>query len=496
MKYHAAEAGGIGVSTVSTAVPVKEMLVILKPTHYSGVKQRLRHIRIGVEDRSIWNRFRRNVSITLLGSGVSLAIKLGQTALLTRLLKIDDYGRVLIVLNLFVFLDSFFGLRVSDVMFRFFQQLKEQEDARALKGLLILCFGISLASGLLIYGGVLILSPWLAVRIYPNLGLSPLFNIYGCTVLVSAFSGVYEPILRIYDRFTAIVVPNVLGSLVTLTLLCAYFATNFATGSGGYNLKAIVAAFAVGVLVQTIPPLVKALRLVWPCLSGVRTKPAVQALAAHRRELIGCLLNSNLSGYLKFAINPGDLFFLGLFSSPTQVALYGLAKQLTAPLALLQTNLQTAITPEITSLVTKARFEQLKRLISRYVVSAFVLSSLLLISALLLGRLLFLRFFQPEYLAALPVFYVLVVVAWLLLIFLVFRPLAVSLDMLKWYNLALLVSAAIVFYFIIAGDLNAMTIAYVQLFDALILRSLFNLLVWMRLRTLAVYSSERSLVQN
>jgi len=45
------------------------------------------------------------------GFGLSLAIKLGQTALLTRLLRIEDYGRVLIVLNLFIFLDSFFGLR-------------------------------------------------------------------------------------------------------------------------------------------------------------------------------------------------------------------------------------------------------------------------------------------------------------------------------------------------------------------------------------------------
>jgi O-antigen/teichoic acid export membrane protein len=459
-----------------------------------GVKPRLRHIRIGVEDRSIWHRFKRNVSITLLGSGVSLAIKLGQTALLTRLLKIDDYGRVLIVLNLFVFLDSFLGLRVSDVMFRFFQQFKQQEDARALKGLLILCLGVSLASGLLICGGVLILSPWLADRIYPNLGLSPLFNIYVWTVLASAFSGVYEPILRIYDRFTAIVVPQVLGSLVTFTFLCGYFATNFAVDAGGYNLKAIVAAFAIGVLLQSIPPLVQALRLVGPYLSGVKTKEAAQVLAAHRRELVACLLNSNLSGYLKVAINPGDLFFLGLFSSPTQVALYGLAKQLTAPLALLQTNLQTAITPEITSLVAKGKLEQLKRLIGRYVVSAFVLSSLLLISALLLGRLLFLRFFQPDYLAALPVFCVLVVVAWLLLIFLVFRPLAVSLDLLRWHNLALLVSAAIVFSFIIAGDLNAMTMAYIQLAEALILRSLFNVLVWMRLRALAVDSTRKGSV--
>lgn len=447
-----------------------------------SVQQGLRRIKINVEDIPIWQRFRRNVSISILGSGLSLAIKLGQTALLTKLLKIDDYGRVLIVLNLFVFLDSFFGLRVSDVMFRFFPPLKEQKDARALKGLLLLCLGISLASGLLIYGGVVVLSPWLTDRIYPNLGLAPLFKIYGCTVLVSAFSGVYEPILRIHDRFTAIVVPQVLGSLVILTLLSAYFATNFTAGAGGNNLKAIVAAFAVGALVQSVPPLVQALRLVRRFLLGVKVTEAAQALRSHRRELVGCLLNSNLSGYLKFAINPGDLFFLGLFSSPTQVALYGLAKQLTAPLALLQTNLQTAITPEITSLVATRKFEQLKRLMARYVWWTFVLSSLLLISALLLGRLLILRLAQPEYVAALPVFYVLTVVVWLMLVFLVFRPLAVSLDLLRWHNLALLASAGIVVSFIVVGGLNALTMAYIQLAEVLILRSLFNALVWTRLK--------------
>jgi O-antigen/teichoic acid export membrane protein len=401
------------------------------------------------------------------------------------MLKIEDYGRVLIVLNLFVFFDSFFGLRASDVMFRFFEQFKERGDTRSLKGLLILCLGVSLASGLLVCVGVLTLSPWLADRIYQSPGLSPLFNIYSCTVLVSAFSGVYEPILRIYDRFTAVVVPQVVGTLVTFALLCAYFAMNLAGAADGYNMKAIVGAFAIGGLVQSIPPLVQSLRLVRPYLSGVGIREAAHALGAYRRELVGCLLNSNLSGYLRFAISPGDLFFLGLFSSPTQVAWYGLAKQLTAPLSLLQSNLQTAITPEITSLAARGKLEQLKRLIGRYVVLAFVCGSLLLLAALLLGQLLFLRFFEPEYLPALSVYNVLLVVVWLLLSFLVFRPLAISLDLLRWHNLALLVSASIVFCLIIAGKLTAMNMAYVQLAEALMLRGLFNLLVWMRLRALA-----------
>lgn len=451
-----------------------------------SVKQSFRRIKADVEDNPIWHRFRRNVSISVLGSGLSLGVKLGQTLLLTKLLKIEDYGRVLIVLNLFVFLDSFFGLRVSDVMFRFFPSLKEQKDAGALKGLLLFCLGTCLASGLLIYGGVVVLSPWLANRLYPNLGLAPLFNIYGCTVLVSSFSGVYDPILRVHDRFTSIVAPQVSGNLVTLAILCVYFGTTpgFST-NGGYSLKAIVTTFTIGALVQSVPPFVQALRLVRPLLVGVKAKEAVHALARYRRDLAGCFVNSNLSGYLKFAISPGDVFLLGLFSSPTQLALYGLAKQLTAPLALLQTNIQTAITPEITALVARRKFEQLKRLLARYVWWTFVLSSLLLIIALLLGRLLILRFIQPEYLAALPVFYVLTVVVWVMLAFLVFRPLAVTLDLLVWHNLTLLGSAGIVVLFIVFGGLNALTMAYIQLADVLILRSLFNALVWTRLRRLA-----------
>jgi len=96
------------------------------------------------------------------------------------------------------------------------------------------------------------------------------------------------------------------------------------------------------------------------------------------------------------------------------------------------------------------------------------------------------RLSQPEYLAALPVFYVLTVAAWLMLVFLVFRPLAVSLDLLRWHNLALAASGGIVVLFIIFGGLNALTMAYIQLAEVLVLRSLFNALVWTRLKHLEI----------
>jgi O-antigen/teichoic acid export membrane protein len=437
------------------------------------------------EDQSIWRRFRRNFSISLLGSVLSLAIKLGQTVLLTRALKIDDYGRVLIVLNFFVFLNSFIGLRVSDVVFRFFQPMKEREDFHSLQGLLLLCLGLSLVTGLLIGGGVLIFAPWLARRLYQNPELASLFYIYGCTILVSSFSEVFEPVLRLHDRFTAVVLPQVLGSLTTLVILIAYLAT-----TARYNLSVIVAAFAVGVLVQTVPPLLQALRLLRPSLSGVNVRQSARALARYRPELVRCLFNSNVSGYLKFAISPGDIFLLGIFSTPEQVALYGLAKQLTAPLALLQTNLQTAITPEIISLVARRNLAQLKRLVSRYIGSAIILGGLLTICALLLGRLLVGWLSRPEYLSALPVFYALLIAVWGMTTLAVFRPLALGLDLLKWHNLAQLASSLIMFAVILAGELTALTMACVQLGGVLALRALFYIPVWKRLHAPAADSSQ------
>jgi len=274
------------------------------------------------------------------------------------------------------------------------------------------------------------------------------------------------------------VAPQVLGTLTTAVILVAYLATNTR-----YSLSVVVAAFAVGALVQTVPPLVLSLRLVRPYLTGGDVKLAAQSLARYRPGLTRCLFNSNLSGYLKMAASPGDLFLLGIFSSASQVALYGLAKQLTAPLALLLTNAYVALAPEVTSLIAGRRLERLGRLVGGYVVSALAAGGLFTVCAMFAGRFLISRFTRPEYVESLPAFYLLLVAAWGLLIFAAFRPLALGLDLLKWDNLAQLSGALILFCFVIAGRLDALTLAFVQLAGAL-LRLPFNVPVWMRLRAL------------
>jgi O-antigen/teichoic acid export membrane protein len=438
----------------------------------------LRRIAISAEDSPIWRRLRRNISISVLGAVLILPVKLVQTALLTRFLGINDYGRVLIVINFFVFLDSFFALNVNDVMFRFFQPLRERQDHRALNRLLVFCLTVSVASGVLIWGIPLALSSWLVDRIYPGLGLTVPFNIYGCTAVVSALSGFYQPILRIHDRVTSIVAPQIVGNLVTLAIFGVHFAA-----SDGYNLNVIIAAFAIGVFIQSVPPLVQALRIVKPFLRN-DTQPAGAPPEQHGPRLGHVLFSSNLSRYLRVGLNPGDLFFLSLFSSPAQVGLYGLAKQLTAPLSLLATNTQTAITPEITTLVAQRKIGQLRRFLRRYVASAAILSALLVIGAFVTGPMLLSAFVQPQQADALPVLLVLIGVVGIQLVFLVFRPLAVSLDFLRSYNVGMFLSSCAAITFALVAGLSAFSMACIQLGDVVIVRPVSNALLWMHLKRL------------
>jgi O-antigen/teichoic acid export membrane protein len=433
---------------------------------------------IPVNDTVILRRFGRNVSINLAGTLLSVLLALAQMALLTKSLSLSDYGLVLIVTNLFLFLETFVGINVGDVLFRFFQPFKAQPSTGALQGLLLLCLTLCLAAGLLISIGTFLLSPWIADHFYHNLSLAPLLQIYAGTVLISAFSGFYDPVLRIHDRFLSLMIPRVLGRGLAVTILAIYLAR-----AGKLTLQVVVVVLVIGLLFQTVPPLVHAIQLVRPYLANAGFSSCARALTPYRSELLGTIWHVNLASYLKMVFSPGDVFLLGLFSSPTQVALYGLARQLTSPFLILQNNTQTALTPEITSLVRD--LPRMKRLVFRYAVWAFFLSSAMVVAAFLLGPSLISWLSRPEYLAALPVFKVLLVIAWLTLISLVFYPVGLSLDRLKWYNLAQVLNIVILVVFLIAGRLDALTMAYLQLIGAAVVSLIFCLPVGIRLHVLA-----------
>lgn len=431
---------------------------------------------VGVEDQKIWHRVARNFSISFGGALVSMLVGVIRTAILTKSLSIENYGRVLIVLNLYAFLSMFAGVRVNDVLYRFFDRFRVEQREKALQGLLWLCLAVSMAVGLLIGGGGEAASSWIAETFYKDVGLGPLFRIYAIAAAFSVFTGFYQTLLRLYDRFVVVVVPQIIGGVVSLIALIVHV-----VAVEQPRLEFVVITFLIGVLVEKIPSLVWALGMVRRYLFLPGAGQVFSELGRCRSELSGVLFHTNLAGYLKLVFSPGDVFLLGIFSTPSQVALYGLAQQLLKPLVILQNNVQAAVTPEVTSLWAREELTRLRDLVRRYVVGLLLAGGCVTVGALVFARPMLLLLARPEYLEALPIFTIMLVVTWLTLALLIFYPLGVCMDMMKWFNLANLVNVGIVGIAILLGQLNALGMAYVQLVATLIRRVLANLWVWSRL---------------
>ncbi|MFN2383982.1 MAG: lipopolysaccharide biosynthesis protein [Gemmatimonadota bacterium] len=443
------------------------------------MKNRLRgRLASGHEDAPLLKRYARNFSIGLGGSLASLVLGLGRTALLTKSLSIADYGKILIVMNLPAFIGTILNVRVQDLINKFYPEFEAAEDAAALRGLLLLSIGLNLAVSLVVSLGIFLLAPWIADRFYDDPGLAILFRIYAVIRVLSFLHGVYTPILRLKDRFAAVIIPQVIGNGLTLAALAAYFLT-----VDGYRLTHVVAILAAGLLASTLPPLVAMLRIVRPHLIAGRAERARAALGRHGRMIRETLFHTNLAGYLNIVFTPGDVFLLGLFGTPTQVAIYGLAQQLTAPLLVLQDNIAAALTPEVVSLWARRKLEQLNRLLRLYLIPMALGGALALLAGWLLARPVILWLAKPEYLAAIPVFHLQLVVLWISVVFLIFYPLGLSLNMLRWFNGAnAIVLVLVAGYLVWQGELTALAMAWLLLLAAVIRRLLGNLPVYFAFR--------------
>jgi O-antigen/teichoic acid export membrane protein len=436
-------------------------------------------------DATLLKRFGKNFSISAAGSVASALLAFGRTVLLAKMLPVEGYGRILIVLDLFAFLILFLDLRIHDVLYRFYPAFEEQGRPQAVATLLAAGLLACLGLGLVLSGSLFLLAPWMASTIYDAPVLGPMLQVYAVAVIFSAFKGFYVPVLRIRDRFSAIVVPDVVANLVVVGALAVYF-----VGLGARGLLGVVVVFAVAEMVRTLPPLVMALRCEWGRLRDERKH--LSTLQSDRKAILSTLWHTNLTGYLKLGSEQGGAFLLGVLSTPTQVALYGIARQLTRPLIMLQGNVQTAVAPEIFTLAAQRKYEQLRRLVNRFLVAKLAIGISIMAAALFLARPVILMVAKPEYMAAAPIFLVICATIVLSFISLAFYPLTVALDRMLRRNVTVASRLLYLAGAVLTG-LNAFSLALAQLAGSATTRLGCDLVVYRDLTRQADSTTDTSL---
>ncbi|MBC7235051.1 MAG: lipopolysaccharide biosynthesis protein [Chloroflexi bacterium] len=431
-------------------------------------------------ERTVWRRFGKNFSLGFGGSALSSLIGVGRTAVMTKVLTVADFGRVLIVLNLAQFARVAISVRVNDMLYRFMPEFKEQNDRAALQGLLILALLLSLATGLIVAGGMVALGPWIAQTFYRDANLVGLFGIYGVGALFLSLQEFCGTILRLEDEFPWVIAPQLLGNLVRLVLLATYL-----TLVHPYRLEWVVAIFALGLVVDEVPAMWRALVLIGPYLKGWTLRSARDGLQRHWGDIGSTLSQTTLSGYLQLTSNPGDQFVLGLLSTPEEVAVYGLAQQLVRPVrTLLRRNVQLAVSPETVSLWAQQRYRQLERMVWRLLVIGGLIGGLALIVLMPLARWGVVWVGKPKYLHSLPVFYVVSAETVLSVVLIAFYSIGLCMGLIKRRNLVLLASAVALGLVALTG-MTAFKMASVQLGGTLLMALFFDLPVMQRLHGLA-----------
>jgi O-antigen/teichoic acid export membrane protein len=428
---------------------------------------------------TIGQRILKNFSISFAGSMGLMIISLVRTAVLTKTLSIDDYGRVLIVLNLIGFLINFLSLRVEDLMFRFYAAFNEQKDLGGLRGLFVLGILLSVSMGVIVTFGLFFLSPWISRNIYNDPELTFAIRVYSFTALLFATEGFSTSILRLKDRFASVVFPRVTGALIAVIGYVIYF--SFAQE---YTISNLVLITSLEVAFQTLIPLVLAMRIIAPYLF-LKEYPILHSLRQHGRMIFAAAFNTNLYGYLyKLTGPPGDLFLIGVFASPYHVAIYNIAQQIIRAVIVLQTNIQTAVTPEIVSLWAKKQFHKLYQALLRFSGYSFSLGIIAVVFGFVLARPLVLIISSNEYLDAAYILYILILKVYITFSTLPFYSLTLSMDMLIRRNIALF-AQLILTGLVIIVSLTAFNMALLQLVGVLLVFLICDLPVGLKLREMS-----------
>ncbi len=413
-------------------------------------------------------RILKNFSIGMISTISLTVIGLVRTALLTKTLGLDDYGRVIIVLNFFMVVGVFLSVRINDVIYRFYPEFKSNNDTIALKGILWTGLSISLIIGTVISVGIYFFAHWISLNFYHNDEYEALLKVYAMAAFFSAFDGFSSSLLRLADRFLSVVLPQILGALITLIFLLAYF-----YGTTTYSLNEIITYITIGTLVASILPLMNAVRINWNLLMyKTSSRDVLTALKNNWKSIQSTLVQTNITAYLKLGADTGGLFLLGIISSPSQVALYSVAQQLLRPITLIQNSIQPAIMPEMMSLWAASEFLKLYQLVKKYTLVSLLGGIFLAVIIVLLAKPVLLIITSREYIAALPVIYILLANAVLGIISTAYYPLALSMN--KLWKRNLIVSARFVYLGIaIVYGLNTVTLAISQFAGSLTVR-LFN----------------------
>lgn len=359
---------------------------------------RLRHVLNTWKEDPLLGRVVRNTGYMFSSSTVTMVLGFVQGILAARLLGVTLFG-VLGVVTVFASnLNRLFSFRMTEVVVKYMADFQAQKRPDRAAALVKICILAESGSSVLAFLLLVLFAPLAALVFAQDPRTTPLFIIYGLSILSNLFCETSTGVLQVNREFRAQAILNVIQAILTIGIIAlAYFTHG--------DLTLVLIAYLAGKLVISIGPSYLALRTLSRTL-GKGWWRAPLSLLPPWKELIRFATSTNLIGTLKLIVRDSELLWISFFLSPTEGGYYKVALSIINLVMVPVTPLIDTTYPEFMQSVAKRAWKQLRSLLRRVTILAGGWTLACAAGLLLFGNWIILLYGQ-EYTPGLPAAFIL-----------------------------------------------------------------------------------------
>ena len=346
------------------------------------------------ELRAEKRQFMKNVSWLVVAKSVPSAANVVEMIVLARVLGVELFGLLTIVIAYVKIVSSLVDFRVWESVVKYVGEFLEKKEPERALSMIKFSYMVDAAAGLLAFGACLLLAGVANDVFIKSQDGFDLVLIFSLTLVVASVNTTSEALFRVFDRFRTIVFVQSAKAVFKLgSVLGALYL--------GYGIKGVLAAYvAVSffefALTQIVVNRVLRDRGLHTWLSS-----KVGLISGRMREITWFLLNTSFNATLTI-VNEGRVavLILGYFFGSGAAGLYKIARAVIKVVNRITDPLYEAIFPRLVSFSTSNLYDRFAEILKFSVRSLLKLIIPVLIIVLLFAEQLIGLVFGDQYVAA------------------------------------------------------------------------------------------------
>lgn len=310
------------------------------------------------------SRVLKNTGYLFSSTTISLVLIFVQSILAARLLGVDSFGLITVVMAVVTTVNRLFSFRMGEFVIRFFGKELTEGNLPAAGIVIKTAAIIEGMTSILAFIFLWLLAPLGAVLFAKDPTATGLIRLFGIAILFNITTETATGILQTTNQFKKQAILTLINSVVTLVIITIAFLTKG-------NLIFVLWAYLAGKLILGMGPILLA-------LVGLKRELGEDWWRAgyHKPESLGEMLafafSTNLSGTIKLLVSESEPLWVGLFLNTEAVGLYKIALSVVNPLMMPITPMIDTTFPELSRSVVLKKWQQLKQLLRRTTVIAAV----------------------------------------------------------------------------------------------------------------------------